>query len=666
MPTEYLLPITVMLGLFAVSALVVGRSDGVRCIGLLIGAPALLLGMGWGIAGPGLPVLPAVLGTAALALVGQVFLLLGREGGRRWAALSACCGLLVAVALAGVAVLALKITGVFSSTTRDLWFASNRDPQLHYLALGGIVLAGVGVIADLAVAVAATVREVHAANPSLSARQLFRSGMRFGRDVICTELNTLPLAILGASMGGLLLLLVKPDVARWPYSWMLLTNSQETGVEAAALLAGTVAMVLTIPIAAICMARALGARTAGEAISPENPPSGGSQQDRLMKPSALLPLLLLGVGAISAFCWIGQSSYQYPERAGSGMRTQLVRGTATEVTPTLSPWAPRRGEPGAERPQEIVVTLTDGQNVRAENPVTGSPVNDRLPRPGDRVIARVQTSGSQTLATLGELERDRMLVVGLALACAVVVIVAGWQGWRAIAALAVSLLLVGLLLAAVVRWQAPPIVSTLVCMLTITGVAYLIICGWSRKALSAALGTLAGLTAAALTALLFSKWLSLSGQYNAALSSLPFYSGGRDLDFRGLLVAAALIGSLGVVMDVSIGVASAVGEVRRASPESGFARLFQSGMSVGRKIMAAMFGAILFAYLGLHLAMCVLPWAQAGTAGQVLGNERVVTEVFRLLVGGLALVWSIPATALASAWLEAGRGEDGNGQTDSQ
>ena len=34
----------------------------------------------------------------------------------------------------------------------------------------------------------------------------------------------------------------------------------------------------------------------------------------------------------------------------------------------------------------------------------------------------------------------------------------------------------------------------------------------------------------------------------------------------------------------------------------------------------------------------------------VLANERSLTEVYRVLVAGLAIVWTVPAAASASAW----------------
>jgi len=99
-------------------------------------------------------------------------------------------------------------------------------------------------------------------------------------------------------------------------------------------------------------------------------------------------------------------------------------------------------------------------------------------------------------------------------------------------------------------------------------------------------------------------------------------------------------------------VASAVDEIHRANPAAGsYRRLFAAGLTVGRQIMAAMFGAVVFAYLGLSIVLFLLPWVPGGGVLDALTNENVQTEVYRLLVAGLAIIWTIPATAAISAWL---------------
>ncbi len=54
------------------------------------------------------------------------------------------------------------------------------------------------------------------------------------------------------------------------------------------------------------------------------------------------------------------------------------------------------------------------------------------------------------------------------------------------------------------------------------------------------------------------------------------------MDVRGLLLAGAVVGVLGVLDDVTVTQTSAVRELRRADPGMGARALFTSAMRIGR------------------------------------------------------------------------------------
>jgi uncharacterized membrane protein len=614
---------------------------------MLVAFPALLFIAGWLLIGARAPGLPTLLTVGLLALAGQVFLLLGAGASGRLALLGAAGGYLFAVLVATLCVQWFHITGVYSPLLRDLWYAPDTAHlDFAHLALGTIALAGAGIIADLAVAVTATVQEVHKANPNLSGSQLFASGMRFGRDVIGTEINTLPFALLGSGIGGILLMLVKPDVAHWPFSWMTLVNQQNIAVEIAAMAAGTIGLALTIPLTALLVSRHLGyAARVGVRL-----PVAVPARKAFFRATPGWLLVVAALLTVLAFRFIGRTAYRYP-RGTQTTQTSLVRGRVLSVE---TPGA-QGGSSGQRLRNETLQTLhahtTEENTLVVENSITGSPVNDRQAEPGDRVIIRVQEADGNVYASLSEFERDRGLLVLLLGVCAVVVLVSGWMGWRALAALAASLGIIGVFLFLLVRARAAPLPLTIGCACAVTAVTYVILCGFGRKAAGACLGVVLGLTVAATAGLLFGRWMGLSGRYDGDLMALAFYSSAQVFDFPALLGASVLIGALGVTMDVSIAVASAVTEVCRANPQSGFRTLLAAGMSVGRKVIVAMFGAIFFASFGLNIGLFLLPWVAPGSLGQTLGNERVATEVYRLLIGGLAIAWCVPSSALCSAWL---------------
>jgi uncharacterized membrane protein len=195
----------------------------------------------------------AVLGSCALLCLAGITACLVSPS-RHWPAalLGATAALLVAGGVCGFAVWRLKLTGVFNTTMRDLWYGSmTAQLKLHWVVLGAMILTGVGAIADLAIAVTSTMGEVQAVNPRATRKELERAGLRLGRDVTGTEINTLIFALVGLSLGAALLPLAPPDVAQAPVPWLEVANRQAIAVEVVAALAGTLGMILAIPLTAL-------------------------------------------------------------------------------------------------------------------------------------------------------------------------------------------------------------------------------------------------------------------------------------------------------------------------------------------------------------------------------------------------------------------------------
>ena len=63
---------------------------------------------------------------------------------------------------------------------------------------------------------------------------------------------------------------------------------------------------------------------------------------------------------------------------------------------------------------------------------------------------------------------------------------------------------------------------------------------------------------------------------------------GVPIGLRGLLIGGIVISALGAVMDVTMGICSAMQEVHDADPAGGWKKLFRSGMNVGRDMVGTM------------------------------------------------------------------------------
>ena len=122
---------------------------------------------------------------------------------------------------------------------------------LKGLLVAGIIISALGAVMDVAMSISSALEEVHAANPSLGRRELFKSGMNIGRDMVGTMTNTLILAFLGS---GFTLIIYLYSLGLGFYQ---LFSSAYASIEVISGIASSIGMILAIPLTAIISATLL-------------------------------------------------------------------------------------------------------------------------------------------------------------------------------------------------------------------------------------------------------------------------------------------------------------------------------------------------------------------------------------------------------------------------
>ena len=111
----------------------------------------------------------------------------------------------------------------------------------------GVIVSALGAVMDVAMSISSAIRELTRVNDSLNAKDLFKSGMNIGRDMVGTMTNTLILAILGS---GLTLVVYIYSLGLQP--WQLLSSAYMS-LEAISGVASSIGVMLAVPLtAAIC------------------------------------------------------------------------------------------------------------------------------------------------------------------------------------------------------------------------------------------------------------------------------------------------------------------------------------------------------------------------------------------------------------------------------
>lgn len=125
------------------------------------------------------------------------------------------------------------------------YIPQNTKFDFNGLLFAAILLGALGAVMDVSMSISSALYEIKQVNPSLTGKNLFKSGMNIGRDIMGTMVNTLILAYTGSSLNLLILLLAynKPLIEILNYDMIV--------VEIVRALSGTIGLILTIPITAL-------------------------------------------------------------------------------------------------------------------------------------------------------------------------------------------------------------------------------------------------------------------------------------------------------------------------------------------------------------------------------------------------------------------------------
>ncbi len=271
-------------------------------------------------------------------------------------------------------------------------------------------------------------------------------------------------------------------------------------------------------------------------------------------------------------------------------------------------------------------------------------------RAGDRILVADQGTDVEPRFRYFflDFQRDRPLIALALLFGAAIIQLGRLQGLRSLVALAISfVVLAGFTLPALLETSSPVMVaiagSAAVAIITL----YLTH-GVTHLSTVARIGSLFSLTITGVLAWFFVEATSLTGLSDE--DALFLIAGNERVDLPGVLLAGMIIGTIGVLDDVTVTQAAVVSELHDANPDMPARRLYGAALRVGRDHIGSTTNTLVFAYAGAALPMLLLFTQAQLSLSTVLTSEVVAIEVVQALVGGIGLVCSVPFTTALAVW----------------
>lgn len=258
------LPIVLLALLYAAVVIAVARWRGLRALIGLVGAYFVLAGFML----PGLvegkpPLLLALVGSTVI-MIGVLYFAHGFSARTSTALLGTMFGLGITALLAAWATGAANLAGVGSHDATTL-VNTSANLSISGVILCGLIISGLGVLNDVTITQSSAVWELYELAPGSSARKLFTSAMRIGRDHIASTVYTIAFAYAGAALPILIIVMLYDR----PLADTL--TSAELSEEVIRTLVGSIGLVLAIPVTtliAVLVVKATGIRAGAGAAAP--------------------------------------------------------------------------------------------------------------------------------------------------------------------------------------------------------------------------------------------------------------------------------------------------------------------------------------------------------------------------------------------------------------
>lgn len=271
---------------------------------------------------------------------------------------------------------------------------------------------------------------------------------------------------------------------------------------------------------------------------------------------------------------------------------------------------------------------------------------------GTKVIVGIyRKDGEISDISIYSYDRSGALIGIISIFLAVIIIIGGIRGLKAIVSLIFTIVSIIYLMIPLMLRGVTPIFSAIIIAILSVVITMILISGKSKKTIVAILGTILGVIISGTIALIFGKLAHLSGITMEDAENIMYIAEGTGLKVTGIMFAGILVASLGAVMDVAMSISSSVFEIYEINQNRSSKELFISGMNIGRDVIGTMANTLILAFAGGSLNTLLMIFTSNMTADQLFNIDIVGTEIIQGVAGSIGIVLTVPITALIASYL---------------
>ncbi|MBC2582191.1 YibE/F family protein [Clostridium sp. DJ247] len=236
-------------GVFAILLMVVGGKKGVKSVITLgiTGFAVIKILIPLIIQGFSPTIVSAII--CIFVIIVSLLIISGKNEKTLAAIIGTAGGVLIAGAIAIFSNSIIRVNGLTDDEIQSIIYTTqNSNFDFTGLLFAGIIMGALGAVMDVSMSIASSMKEIREARPDITKKELIKSGMNVGKDIMGTMANTLILAYAGGSMYIMIM------IDSYTTSMSTAINQDIIAAEILKALAGSIGLIFAIPITAIVAA----------------------------------------------------------------------------------------------------------------------------------------------------------------------------------------------------------------------------------------------------------------------------------------------------------------------------------------------------------------------------------------------------------------------------
>jgi len=229
-----------------------------------------------------------------------------------------------------------------------------------------------------------------------------------------------------------------------------------------------------------------------------------------------------------------------------------------------------------------------------------------------------------------------------------VAFIAKWQGVTSLLGMGISFLVIFKFILPKILAGADPVLIAILGSLLIVPLTFYLSHGLNRKTTVAMTGTVITLVATGILAKISVGMTKLTGFASEEAGFLQVYQQG-NVDIKGLLLAGIIIGTLGILDDITVSQSAIVSQLKETNPRLRRGELFKRAMNIGQDHISSMVNTLVLVYTGASLPLLLLFLNSEYSFSEIINHELVADEIVRTLVGSIGLILAVPITTFIAS-----------------